>query len=309
MIKLFDLPVRRARELCETGAVVWLTVNPVEYHGPHLSLHNDLLLSHGCLRDVHALLGAKAGPLVVADDLEIGVNPTPGPGSRFTPFAAASALIVEACARLCELGARKVVLMTFHGDPLHNLAIDAGVKALRARGVACLAPFNRLLGEMLELDGGQFAQALAHVSEPKRSAMLAALPFDFHAGFFETSLSLHYAPSSVDPGYSRLPECPEIADERAFVVASKAAALAGRKRLARELLFAAHAKGWHALRPFPGYTSAPALATAAAGAFFARVLCERFKDEVEGALWHGHEGPQPIMRWVERASLRGRLGV
>ena len=36
--------------LLATGAPVFLCVNPVEYHGPHLSLHNDRLISEGVAR-------------------------------------------------------------------------------------------------------------------------------------------------------------------------------------------------------------------------------------------------------------------
>jgi hypothetical protein len=40
---LFDVPHHDARRLARSGAPVYLTINPVEYHGPHLSLHNDRL--------------------------------------------------------------------------------------------------------------------------------------------------------------------------------------------------------------------------------------------------------------------------
>ncbi|MFN7132430.1 MAG: hypothetical protein ACK4N5_10120, partial [Myxococcales bacterium] len=62
MIQLLDLPQSEARRLIaahagESGrAPVYLTVNPVEYHGPHLSLHNDRLVSEGLVRALHARL-------------------------------------------------------------------------------------------------------------------------------------------------------------------------------------------------------------------------------------------------------------
>ncbi|MBZ0116747.1 MAG: creatininase family protein, partial [Sandaracinaceae bacterium] len=118
MIRLFDLPHHDARSLLRsTDVPVFLTVNPVEFHGPHLSLHNDLHVSAGLNRDLHAALagGRTDYPYVVAGELEIGVEPCSGPGSRHTRLQHARALVAEACRALVELGARKVVLGTFHG--------------------------------------------------------------------------------------------------------------------------------------------------------------------------------------------------
>ena len=50
-VSLFDLPHDAARRLVQSGAPVYLFVNPVEYHGPHLPLHNDRIIAHGIARD------------------------------------------------------------------------------------------------------------------------------------------------------------------------------------------------------------------------------------------------------------------
>src|SRR3954469_7383369 len=139
-IALLEQPHAEARRLCQTGAPVYLTVNPVEYHGPHLSLHNDRLISIGLVRAVHEQLAEKNDwPLLLGADLEVGVEPCPGPGTRRTAYPIVRHLVLEACRAIAELGATKVVLMTFHGAPLHNLAIEAGVELLRAGGVRAIA--------------------------------------------------------------------------------------------------------------------------------------------------------------------------
>src|SRR4051794_35284012 len=212
MTSLLDLPHAKVRSLLASGAPVYLPVNPVEYHGPHLSLHNDALISQGILRDIHAGMQEKGAdwPLLVASDLEIGVDPCPGPGTRATSYADACTLVVEACRRLHELGAQRVVLVTFHGSPLHSMALDAGAQWLTRHGVRALAPMNGLLRAMLDLRIDDYADAYASISDPEeRATMMQGAAFDFHAGFFETSLALHYAPDSVDPLYTRLPPCPE----------------------------------------------------------------------------------------------------
>src|SRR5205823_11999767 len=195
-IPLFDLPHAEARALLAGGMPVYLPVNPVEYHGPHLSLHNDALISAGLIGDLHrAISDGQGWPLVVAASLELGVDPCPGPGTRDTPYGEVREIVIETCQALADLGARRVVLMTFHGSPLHALALEAGVRALEGRGLQAISPMNLLLQALLGIETEPYAEALAHIDDPaERRRMLAGLVHDFHAGFAETSLSLHYAP-------------------------------------------------------------------------------------------------------------------
>jgi creatinine amidohydrolase len=311
MINLLELPHTRARALLASGAPVYLPVNPVEYHGPHLSLHNDSLISRGIARDIHDVLRERGHdwPLLVASDLEIGVEPCPGPGSRWTPFGAAARLVTEACRRLVELGAQRVIITTFHGSPLHSLALHEGVKLLNEHGVPALSPLNMLLSHMLDLDVGQFADAYATISDDaQRAAIMANAALDFHAGFFETSLALHHAPESVDASYRALPPCPAWSPDPVLERAGRAAATLGQRQLARELGFAATGAGWYQLRPFPGYTSSPHLASVDAGARFAAHMKRWFGTLSHQVLCEGVAAPEPIMPWVKSATLRGRLG-
>lgn len=308
---LLDMSHAAARRLVVSGAPVFLPVNPVEFHGPHLSLHNDSLISAGLARDLHAALLRERPdwPFVTARDLEIGVDPAPGPGSRPIPFRAARRIVISACHALADLGAQAVVLTTFHGSPMHGLALQAGVDALRARGVAAIAPLHLLLREMLTIDGHDHAAAFSHVADAdERERMMATLGEDFHAGFFETSLSLHYAPDSVHPGHADLPPCPRPAPDRTLAAASALAARVGAATLARELMVAARGVAWYALRPFPGYTGSPHRASPAAGAYFARQIVARFAPAVADVLLRGAAPPRPILPWLRRLTLDGRLG-
>jgi creatinine amidohydrolase len=311
MINLLELPHTRARALLATGAPVYLPVNPVEYHGPHLSLHNDALISRGVARDIHDSLRERGHdwPLLMASDLEIGVEPCPGPGSRWTPFGTAARLVVEACRRLVELGAQRVVLVTFHGSPLHSLAIHQGVELLRAQGVPALSPLNVLLRGMLDLDVSQFADAYDTIAdERERTRIMAGAALDFHAGFFETSLAIHHAPESVDASYRALPPCPVWPADPVLERAGRAAALVGKEQLALELGLAATGAGWYTLRPFPGYTSSPHLASPEAGACFAAHMKRWFGALSHEVLCEGAAPPEPIMQWLPGATLRGRIG-
>ena len=262
MISLLELPHRDARELARSGAPITVFVNPVEFHGPHLSLHNDALVSQGLARELHAQLSIKhpEWPLVVVNDVEIGMDPTPGAGTRHYPFAMVKSVVLETCRALMELGARRVIFQTFHGAPMHNMALDAGVKFLLERGVRAISPFNVILKEMVEFQNpAEYAPAFSHIPSATADRMLASLNLDFHAGFFETSMALHHAPLSVSTTHRELPDCPPFPPESSMLMAGQAARLVGRHGLARELEFAAYGMGWRALRPFPGYTGAPSL--------------------------------------------------
>jgi creatinine amidohydrolase len=309
-IHLLDLPHAEARRLLATGAPVYLAVNPVEYHGPHLSLHNDRLISRGLSIDLAQRLSDHGWPCVLADDLEVGVEPCPGTGTRHTRFQTMRDLVLESCRALTELGARRVVLMTFHGAPLHSLALEAGVRWLRAHGVAALAPLHLVLRELLMLDDlSPYADALAPIEDAhERAEMAAGLRLDFHAGFFETSMSLHYAPASVGALHRELPPCAPVTPDTRFATASRVARRLGREMLARELEFAAAGLGWNALRPFPGYTGRPHLASADSGAAFARHIVDRYAEAAESVLLGGAEPPAPIMAWAARLSAGGRFG-
>lgn len=312
MIRLFDLPHHDARSLLRsTDVPVFLTVNPVEFHGPHLSLHNDLHVSAGLNRDLHAALagGRTDYPYVVAGELEIGVEPCSGPGSRHTRLQHARALVAEACRALVELGARKVVLGTFHGGALHNVALDEGVRLVERSGGRAIAPLALALDLMIGDERGMLDEALALVdaSEPEKRALKESLRFDFHAGWLETSLALHYAPETVSPLHRALAPARPLPRTAIFARASQAASRLGAERLATELDFLATASNWAKQRPFVGYTSMPHLARAEVGAVVAREFVRRYAERARAVFDRGEPAPRPPLRWLRYATLDGRL--
>lgn len=289
---------------------MFLPVNPVEYHGPHLSLHNDRLISEGLAAEVFARLAIEHAdwPFLMASDLEMGVDPTPGPGTRETPFAMVREAVLDACQALRALGARSVVVMTWHGAPMHSLAIETGLAWLRSKDVPALNPFNEAFRELCRLDGTRFAEAFAHVEDAaERAAMMRDLRYDFHAGFFETSMSLHYAPASVSSSHRDLKPCAELVPDGRIESLATAAAAVGRTELAAELAMVGRGLAWKALDPFPGYTGKPHLARAASGAVFARVVSEGYAALIDDVIAGRRVAPAPPMRWVEALTLGGRL--
>lgn len=306
-VALFDLPHAEARRLCASGAPVYLCINPVEYHGPHLSLHNDRLICEALIERMHGQLGHPEWPLLRAPDLEVGVDPCPGPGTRWTPYPTVRALVREAVRALHELGAKRVVLMTFHGAPLHNLALHEAVRWLEDQGVQAVAPFHVVLQEMLVTKVHKYAQPFAFLHPHDLRDVLEALPTDFHAGFFETSVALELIPDAVSPTYRTLPPCPRPRPALHVVAARKLAEATGQVRLAQELKFAAEALGWMQLRPFPGYTGRPHLASARAGRVFVDEILGRYVALLTEVFAGRQVAPPPIMAWLATATLSGRI--
>ena len=310
-IALFEQPHVEARALLATGAPVYLTVNPTEYHGPHLSLHNDRLVSRGLVRALHEHLAVDTDwPLLFADDLEIGVAPCPGIGSHHARFQTVQALVTESCRAIAELGAQRVVIMTFHGAPLHNVALHAGIELLEARGIPAVAPFHAVLRELAGRDDvSQYADALAPIADAAdRAQVLAELPTDYHAGFFETSMAMHLAPASVSESHREVPPCPPVTPDPKVRAMAQIARRLGRDALAREIELAAFGLGWNALRPFPGYTGRPHLASAASGEVFTRYFLDQLVPLVRDVFEGRRETPKPIMRWLAPLTANGRLG-
>lgn len=315
-VKLFDDDSFASAALAR-GVPAFVLVNPIEYHGPHLSLRNDHLVSMGLAKDLHAFLRARSGerddglfPFLPTRDLDVGVEPASGPGSVPVSFDAVKAKVLSACRELRRLGAHKVVFVTFHGSPLHTTALEAGVSWLREHGIVAFSPMSLLLHELVDVDPRKYARAYEPVADDHLRARLAAgMEDDFHAGFFETSLALHYAPESVRAFYTEVPDCPPFAPPRVVSAALRLVEGFGFSRAAKELSLVARGAAWMGLRPFPGYTSAPRHANAASGRVFAGMLIDLFGAAAEDVLSGGIEPPRPPLGWLAYVTLFGRIGV
>jgi hypothetical protein len=142
-------------------------------------------------------------------------------------------------------------------------------------------------------------EAFEGIDDPEdRAKLLATAAYDYHAGFMETSIVLHYGPQSVAPSYTELPPCPAPTPVAPIVWLSRLLRRVGARTVAQELFFAAHALGWFRTDPFPGYCSCPHLATASRGAWFAEMLVELFLPVTRGALLEGRPAPRPPMSWL-----------
>ena len=224
-------------------------------------------------------------------------------GTVATQLAQVKAKVVAACRQIADAKAQRVALMTFHGAPLHALALEAGIALLRARGVKAFSPLNLLLEQLLQFTGeGDLALKAAFdtIADPvARERAWRGLPLDFHGGFFETSVAMHYAPDSVRSNFSKVPPCPAFKGAGAYAFAASAFRALGFTRRAQEMDLAGSGMAWFALRPFPGYTGEPALASPTAGAAFAKAILDRYVPAAEAVLYGDAPSPAPILAWLD----------
>lgn len=309
--ELFGMPHKKMMETLKKGGPVYVLVNPVEYHGPHLSLYTDEVLSMNLSKKLHEKLAKIKGdhPFLIAQNLSLGTGPTPGPGSVHTPYLVLKKKILKLCRSLAQVGARKVIFMTFHGAPLHNLAIQHGIDYLSEKGIKAINPFNLILRKMIDYRPGDYAGTEAFVmGEEGRDFVKTKMNLDFHAGLFETSLCLYLCPHTVDECYKNLPHCPDLIPDKFLSGLSKATALVGKPELAREFEFAAIGMGWVNLKPFPGYSGRPSDASADAGRFFVEEnILPLYEKACLETLWGEEKSPEPIMKWVKQMTLAGTL--
>lgn len=295
MVFYDELPEKQLQSLFAEN-ILFLFINPTEYHGPHLPLANDYVISRGLAghlaeRLIKAGLTRQfiAGPLI-----NLGLDPTPGAGTIATSAARFDTYLSQFARKLPQIGVRRVVVMTFHGAPRHNHAIQRFIERLGAAGIRALNPLNILLSRMLTYQPGDFAAALEPIRDAKARELLSAkLGHDYHAGFFETSLTLALAPEAVDAGYTDLPDCPEIeipAWQRAAIHGIKSL---GQASAARELAFAAEAMAWLNLEPFPGYTGMPRFANRKSGEVFVKEILDLYEAAVRGVFVEGKASPPP----------------
>ena len=299
-MRIDQLPFQDVKEKVKTGAPVFILVNPVEYHGPHLSLRTDGLISEGIAKDLYERLKIKhpEWPFLEFAPIELGVDPTPGPGSQKTSFFKLKSVILEAAKSLAECGAEKVIWVTFHGGPAHNTAIHAGIDYLAKKGIPSFNVMNLVLETMIDYDSNYFATAFESISDvATRQQLKEEMMSDLHGGFYETSIALVYAPESVAKNYQQTPDCPRFELSPILKIFKSLIDRYGSKRFQKEMGFGFYALSWIKLKPFPGYTSKPRLANLAAGQVFSADLMRRCLRASEEVLEQKQKAPRPILEW------------
>ncbi|MCG8671757.1 MAG: creatininase family protein [Pseudomonadales bacterium] len=298
-------------EIAREGWPVHVFVNPIEYHGPHLSLGNDRILSERVAQKLHRRLSESRGemPFIVGGNIDFGSDLCPGKGNVGVNYNQLSMMIDKVVDSLIELDIKRVIFHSFHGSPFHNHAINAGVKRLQNSGIAAISVFPITIDLIVNFEAELYQPLEALLpSTVVYEQVLKSLPDDTHAGFFETSVALYVAPETVSEEYKHLSPCPEL--ESHPLLAEFFDRVHPLWKNVHELEHGAKALAWTRLEPFPGYTGIPSLATAEIGRFYVEdLILPRYHAAVDDVLWRGGVAPKAPFAWSKPLSklIGGRI--
>ena len=281
--QLADLPRERT--------VFFISVSPLEVHGPHLPLGTDVVIAGELERRYRQSLAERHADLIMVTlpPLYLGSDALPIKGSLSIPARALAAVLVAYGKGLAAQGFRYLFIADNHGGPRHQLAMEAAARRLwRRYKFYLINPFN--------LD---FRLMVQHDPEFLRRTGLSpgtcGDDADSHAGTNETSLMLTAAPAQVDKTYNQLPPAtpPSLKGGAAILAAVAGICRAcGGRRLAADLLHLANTLAWVNDPQMTPYMGAPALATPEAGEAMLRERIRNGVELFEKAL--AGEGKEPV---------------
>lgn len=185
--------------------LVFLALSPIEEHGPHLPVGVDFFnASYFARRSAENLVKARPGlNVLLYPPLPIGANTFRFVGSVWIKTRTLKRMILEMVHSLARFGFSKIALFSAHGGPFHLLALEeACLMANRKFKVKMILPGSAATVKFLQGKyTAEIEQALGgKLTEEEKKA----LPHDFHAGWWETSMMMMLAPELVKPDYKKL---------------------------------------------------------------------------------------------------------
>ncbi len=190
--------------------VFFITLGPLEEHGPHLPLATDPMNAERITELMAEGLSSRhpGWTFLLSPTLTLGDHTLQKPGSITIRQRVVRDLLVDYGLSLVRWGVRNIVVSGFHGGMGHNSAIEEacrrvrGSRAARRIGASMIYPTinqgERIMrGELNE----RFEEKLGR---PLAEAELGNMARDNHAGFLETGAILNLRPEIVDRGFTIL---------------------------------------------------------------------------------------------------------
>jgi creatinine amidohydrolase len=225
------------KKLDREHTCVIATISPLEVHGPHLPLGQDIFEAYTLAQRTAAALAAQYADwnFVLVPPVPVAADALPQMGSVNFPARVVREVAYYTLRPFAQHGFARLAYSSFHGGPRHFLALEAAADALsREFNVAALSMFSAVLKQVEE--GKIFFDPIE--DSPERRINLDQVRLDQHAGFVETSFGLHLWPELVEPEWPDLPPCvsqPEKAERDAngsfmYQYAKRSDALDGLRR-------------------------------------------------------------------------------
>ncbi|HEV2574791.1 MAG TPA: creatininase family protein [Beijerinckiaceae bacterium] len=187
----------------ERGAIALLPIGVIECHGPHLPVGTDAFIALELARLTQRYAAERGRECIIAPPFYWGINGilVDFPGSfRIRPETAA-ALLRDVIESLNANGFREVLLISHHGDRIHNEMIRDVLNDQHARGNAgarwLYTPFRWRMFERLGLTGKEPIWVPWEPTPALEDFKLTGL-LGVHADEYETAAIVRYFPETVD---------------------------------------------------------------------------------------------------------------
>ncbi len=160
------------------NTIFFLTIGPMEAHGPHLPISTDFLIAKEVEKRVMEILKNKEINCIALPSLPIGVCKylKNFAGTFSVEWKSLYKILLKILEQLSEHDFKYVIICNFHMDPLHIKAIHKAIKKAENFGIVACEPLSIYYyrGELFEkLEG------------------------EIHADVKETSLALYLFPEMV----------------------------------------------------------------------------------------------------------------
>ncbi len=130
-------------EGADKNAVLFLTVGPMEEHGPHLPVGTDFLIAKHVENESMKVLEKEGMKTISLPSLPIGCcrMARDFPGSISVNWKAVRDVIYSILHSVSEAGFKYVIICNFHMDPCHIKAIHSAMNKVRKSITVC-EPFS-----------------------------------------------------------------------------------------------------------------------------------------------------------------------
>ena len=184
--ELKNLSLDRINRLEKEKIVILLPISPMEIHGNHLPIGQDILWSEVQMKIINELLNNKGYSCIQYPVIPLGAHVMYANKGYSQGFFTIKKILNNTIDILDSLGFKTIVICNAHGGPFHLLAIASAIEHANRHGIKCFSTLHSFiengLKEDFKLNGVKLSK-------------------DLHAGFIETSVALLEYPQLVEKNY------------------------------------------------------------------------------------------------------------
>jgi creatinine amidohydrolase len=199
---IVDMPWPDVEKAAKAGAIILVPTAVIEQHGPHMDLGVDTYLSYLRAKMVRRELEARGIRTIVTPPFYWGINVVSGafPGSFTSRPDVMKEMVLDIVTALDKWGFKKIFVLNWHGDALHNLTILKALEQAQTGGISAYYVTTPFYAGRFGLTGKEKHAVIENTPSP------AGPPPKYlavHAEQQETALMAYYYPEHVDTAMAK----------------------------------------------------------------------------------------------------------